>query len=152
MEGSVKHQIDIVADCGAKPEILASFRSHLITLNPKIAGDNGKFSEDGVEIGSAPETPENPILLHELLHAYHPLVMPMGVQNPDILLYYNRARDNQLYPVNEYLLTNQKEFFAVTASLYLWGHVSREPFARDKLKAQQPIYYAWLGRCFGVQK
>ena len=24
--------------------------------------------------------------------------------------------------------------------------------ARDKLKAAQPIYYAWLGRLFGVQK
>lgn len=152
IEGSVKHQIDIVADCGAKPEILAFFRSRLITLNPKIAGDDGRFDDDGVQIGSAPQTPEKPILLHELLHAYHALVMPMGVQNPDVLLYYDRARNFRLYPANEYLLTNQKEFFAVTGSLYLWGHVSREPFTRDKLKAQQPYYYAWLSRQFGVQK
>jgi hypothetical protein len=152
IDSSVKHQIDIVADCGAKPEILAFFRSRLITLDPKIFGDGGRFNENGVAISSSPESPEKPILLHEFLHAYHAQVMPMGVQNPDILLYYNRARNYQLYPANEYLLTNQKEFFAVTASLYLWGHVSREPFTRDKLKAQQPIYYAWLGRQFGVQK
>jgi hypothetical protein len=149
---SVKHQIDIVADCGAKEEILTFFRSHLITLDTNIFGDDGRFNDDGLAIGSSPESAEKPILLHELLHAYHAQVMPMGVQNPDVLLYYDRARNFALYPANEYLLTNQKEFFAVTASLYLWGHVSRVPFTRDKLKAQQPNYYAWLGRQFGVQK
>ncbi len=152
IEASVKHQIDIVADCGAKQEILTFFRRHLITLDPNIFGDDGRFNENGVAISSSPESAEKPILLHELLHAYHEQVMPMGEQNPDILLYYNRARSYQLYPLNEYLLTNQKEFFAVTASLYLWGHVSREPFTRENLKTRQPYYYAWLGRQFGVQK
>jgi hypothetical protein len=152
IEASVKHQLDIVADCGAAPQILTFFRARLIKLNPNIAEDNGRFSRNGVEVSAAPAAPEKPIFLHELLHAYHAMVMPMGNQNPDILLYYNRARNNQLYPANEYLLKNQNEFFAVTASLYLWGHVSREPFTRDRLKTQQPNYYVWLGQQFGVQK
>ena len=45
-----------------------------------------------------------------------------------------------------------QEFFAVTASLYLWGNVDRPPNTREKLKAAQPVYYAWLGQLFGVAK
>ena len=130
IESSVKHQIDIVADCGVKPEIQSFFRSHVITIDPGIAGEGGKFSNaGGVEIGSGPEAPEKPVLLHELLHAYHAQVMPMGVQNPDVLLYYNRAKANQLYPANEYLLANQKEFFAVRQAYTCGGmfRASRSP-------------------------
>ncbi len=76
----------------------------------------------------------------------------MGTRNQDILLYFNHAKDARLYPANEYLLRNQMEFFAVTASLYLWGHVSRVPFTRENLKNKQPYYYDWLGQLFGVRK
>ena len=96
--------------------------------------------------------PQKPIVLHELLHAFHAHRLPGGVYNPDVLLYYNRARNFQLYPANEYVLTNVREFFAVTASLYLWGNVDREPHTRETLKTRQPFYYAWLGQLFGVQK
>jgi len=51
-----------------------------------------------------------------------------------------------------YVLKNVQEFFAITASLYLWGNVDRPPATRDKLKAAQPVYYAWLGQLFGVAK
>jgi hypothetical protein len=44
------------------------------------------------------------------------------------------------------------EFFAVTASLYLWGNVDRPPNTRAVLRARQPVYYRWLGDEFGVQK
>jgi hypothetical protein len=56
--------------------------------------------------------------------------------------FYNRAKDDHLYPASEthsgnsvstYLLTNEREFFAVTASLYLWGNVDREPYNRERL-------------------
>jgi hypothetical protein len=96
--------------------------------------------------------PQRPIVLHELLHAFHNYVLPGGVNNPDVLLYYSRARNSQLYPANEYVLKNAKEFFAVTASLYLWGNVDREPHNRETLRERQPFYYQWLGRLFAVQK
>jgi hypothetical protein len=50
------------------------------------------------------------------------------------------------------MLTNECEFFAVTASLYLWGNVDREPYNRERLRVRQPCYYEWLGREFGIQK
>ena len=44
------------------------------------------------------------------------------------------------------------EFFAVTGSLYLSGHVDRPPGTREALRAAQPRYYAWLAQLFGVAK
>jgi hypothetical protein len=50
------------------------------------------------------------------------------------------------------MLKNVQEFFAVTASLYLWGNVDRPPHDRKTLRDKQPIYYQWLGDQFGVVK
>jgi len=49
------------------------------------------------------------------------------------------------------VLTNNREFFAVTASLYLWGYVARPPNNRETLRLKQPYYYDWLGKLFGVE-
>jgi hypothetical protein len=58
----------------------------------------------------------------------------------------------RLYKSGAYVTKDVQEYFAVTASLYLWGHVDRPPFTRDNLKGRQPDYYAWLGQLFGVEK
>ena len=92
---------------------------------------------------------QRPVMLHEFLHAYHGKLMPQGFQNRDVLLYYDRARTAQLYPANEYLLSNHREFFAMTASVFLYGRAAREPFTRSNLKQKQPIYYEYLVRLFG---
>jgi hypothetical protein len=163
IEGSIKQQIDIVADCGAKPEILNFFRTQEIEVKTTAGDSGGHFStgSKGITVAAAVLPKEKPIVLHELLHAYHFYVLPNGTRNADVLLYYNRAKDGHFYPATEthngqrvptYLLTNEREFFAVTASLYLWGNVDREPYNRERLKALQPIYYEWLGRQLGVQK
>ena len=72
--------------------------------------------------------------------------------NTDVLRFYNRAKDDALYPEDSYVMKNVREFFAVTASLYLWGNVDRPPHNRATLREKQPIYYKWLGDLFGVQK
>jgi hypothetical protein len=69
-----------------------------------------------------------------------------------VLRFYGEARNSGLYPPRSYVLSNQLEFFAVTGSLYLWGHVDRPPATRENLRARQPGYYAWLGELFGVRK
>jgi hypothetical protein len=96
--------------------------------------------------------PQKPIVLHELLHAYHYYVIPGGFRNSDILTFYHRAVDNQLYRNDAEVLKNVQEYFAITASLYLWGHVARPPFTRENLQARQPLYYQWLAQFFDVQK
>jgi hypothetical protein len=150
---SLQHQLDIAADCGALPAIIDFFRSQRITLKAS-AGDSGKFNSNnpGVTINAAVQPAERPIVLHELLHAYHFRALPGGFANPDILRFYQVALDNNLYKAGAYVTKNVQEYFAVTASLYLWGNVDRPPFNRDNLKARQPDYYVWLGQLFGVVK
>jgi hypothetical protein len=150
---SLQHQLDIAADSGAKPAIIAFFQSQKITLKPG-AGDAGKFNSNqpGVTVNAAVQPPQKPIVLHELLHAFHFRVLPGGFDNPDIVRFYEAAVMGRLYKSGAYVTKDVQEYFAVTASLYLWGHVDRPPFTRDNLKARQPDYYAWLGQLFGVEK
>jgi hypothetical protein len=151
---SLRHQIDIVADCGAKPQILDFFKSQLIFVRPGAGDGGGRFDagSTGVSVDIAVDAPEKPVLLHELLHAYHYRVLPQGHDNPDILTFYQRALDGSFYPPDAYVLKNVQEFFAVTASLYLWGNVDRPPHDRRTLHDRQPVYYKWLGDQFGVVK
>lgn len=151
---SLKHQIDIVADCGAKSDIMTFFKSQPVTIKPGQGDGGGHFTtkEAGVTVDAAIVAPEKPVLLHELLHAYHFRVLPGALQNPDLVRFYGIAQQNELYPPDSYVLKNVQEFFAVTGSLYLWGNVDRPPFKRASLHDKQPVYYQWLGELFGVQK
>jgi hypothetical protein len=151
---SFVHQIDIVADCGAKPEQLQFFRSQTVFVKHAPSGGLGHFDSrhPGVTVADVVAEAQKPILLHELLHAYHFRVMADGYRNAEILTFFGRAQGSEAYPKDAYVLKNVQEFFAVTASLYLWGNVDRPPHTRDKLKAAQPVYYAWLGQQFGVVK
>lgn len=154
IEASLKHQIDIVADCGAKPAILDFFKSQVIFVRPGQGDGGGHFAagSTGVSVDVAVDAPEKPVVLHELLHAYHYRVLPQGHDNPDLLKFYDRAREGDFYPPDSYVLKNVQEFFAVTASLYLWGNVDRPPHDRATLREKQAFYYKWLGDLFGVEK
>jgi hypothetical protein len=92
---------------------------------------------------------QKPVMLHELLHAYHANIMPKGFKNPAVLLHYNIAKTKKLYPDDAYLMTNEKEFFAVTASIFLYGKAGGEPGTRAKLREKQPDYYKYLVWLFG---
>lgn len=154
IESSLKHQIDIVADCGVSPAILTFFKSQEIEVKPGQGDGGGHFNANskGVTIDASVDAPEKPVVLHELLHAYHFRVLPGAIQNPDLLRFYNNAKQGELYPPDSYVLKNVQEFFAVTGSLYLWGNVDRPPHTRDNLREKQPVYYTWLGQLFGVKK
>jgi hypothetical protein len=149
---SLKKQIDIVADCGVRPEIMAFWRSQKISLKFGSEDGGGRARPSGIEIDATPQPPEKPIVLHELLHALHGRYLPNGGNNADVERFYDGAVETQAYPRGEYVLKNKAEFFAVTASLYLWGYVARAPHDRATLRAKQPVYYAWLGDLFGVKK
>lgn len=154
IESSLKHQIDITADCGASAATMAFFRSQEIFVVPGQGDGGGHFSagSKGVSVDPVVDAPEKPVVLHELLHAYHYRVLPNAFENADVLRFYGRAKEDALYPEDSYVLKNVREFFAVTASLYLWGNVDRPPHTRANLQEKQPVYYKWLGDLFGVQK
>lgn len=93
---------------------------------------------------------KDPVLLHEFLHAYHARLLPMGFDNIGIKAFYAQAKSKNLLPKKAYALANQKEFFAVTASIFLAGKdAAHEPFTRDALKEKMPDYYKFLVGMFG---
>lgn len=66
--------------------------------------------------------------------------------------FYRIALRGNLYPQARYMMSNRREYFAVSGSLYLWGMIARPPYRREYLRARQPVYYAWLGELFGVSR
>jgi len=93
---------------------------------------------------------EDPVLLHEFLHAYHAKLMPQGFDNLGIRAYHADAMSKQVFGKEEYAMKNHKEFFAVTASIFLAGKESmHEPKTRAQLKEKLPKYYKYLVELFG---
>lgn len=93
---------------------------------------------------------EDPVILHELLHAYHAKLMPQGFDNLGIRAYFADAVSKNVFGKEEYALRNHHEFFAVTASIFLAGKESiHEPHTRANLKEKLPKYYKYLVELFG---
>ena len=89
---------------------------------------------------------ERPVLLHELLHAYHDHILGFG--SPATLSFFKEATEKHLYPADQYLMTNEKEFFAVTASVILFGRDGS--IDRAQIKKAQPDYYKYIVWMFGI--
>jgi hypothetical protein len=85
---------------------------------------------------------ERPVLLHELLHAYHDHILPGGFDNQAALSWFKQTTDKKLYPADQYQMTNEREFFAVTASVFLFGRDLT--LVRADIKEKQPDYYKYL--------
>jgi hypothetical protein len=70
-----------------------------------------------------------------------------------VLQFYHRARDTAgMYPAGSYMLSNVKEYFAMTSSVFLYGLAAGEPYSRATLKSKQPLYFAWLEKQFPVPR
>lgn len=170
----LRHQIDIVEGVGLSQRVLKFFHTvpivadELASLSsPKDHPDAlaaacyvGWAHPDAVDVaadtgrGVVMVRPiridaQRPLVLHELLHAYHANILPQGFKNPAVLFHYDLAKSKDLYPAAAYLLTNEKEFFAVTASVFLYGKDGTEPFTRSNLKQRQPDYFNYLVWLFG---
>ena len=93
---------------------------------------------------------EDPVILHELLHAYHNKLMGSGFENLGIRAMYAQAVSKNAFGKEEYVMTNPHEFFAVTASVFLAGKGTlSEPHTRAQLKEKMPKYYKFLVELFG---
>ena len=94
---------------------------------------------------------DDPILLHEFLHAYHNRMMSMGFDNLGVKAFYAEAKAKDVFGDKKaYTMFNPQEFFAVTASIFLAGKESlHEPKTREKLREKMPEYYKYLVGVFG---
>lgn len=94
---------------------------------------------------------EQPLLvLHELAHAYHFLVL--GERHPGIAAAYKQAVERGLYEEVEhvrggkrraYALVNEKEYFAELSEAY-FGKNDFYPFTRADLEKHDPVGYRLL--------
>jgi hypothetical protein len=93
---------------------------------------------------------EDPILVHEFLHAFHNRLLPNGYDNLGIKGYFAEAKSKNYFGKKSYTVMNDREFFAVTASIFLAGKESiHEPKTRAALKEKMPDYYKYLVGVFG---
>jgi hypothetical protein len=93
---------------------------------------------------------DDPVLLHEFMHAYHSRLLPNGYENKGVIGYYAEAKGKELFGKNVYATVDHREFFAVTASIFLSGKdATHEPNTRANLKEKMPDYYKYLVGLFG---
>lgn len=152
---SLEAQLDIVDAVGLPPAVLAALKATPIIVDPDLRGNPGIFAVRGgagaVYVQPIVFPANKPILLHELLHAYH--FGTLGLWRPEIVQTYQRTRDSNLFPpqfTSSHFLENGKEFFAVTGTLYLFGDIQQPPFTCNALAKLDPDYLAFLAAQFGA--
>jgi len=153
MQATLERQIEIVEQSGVPAATLDFFRSIPVVMVPRLeTGFGHAEAKDGrqiVELKAAMLPEDRPILLHELLHAYH------GVKlgpTPMIRDSYQQAVQKGFYKqyAKAHFLENPREFFAVIGSIFLYGKTIDQPPFDCKLPARyQPQFIAFLTEQFG---
>ena len=148
---SVRDQLTLADTVRLDPAKKAFLRSIPIVI---LAASEGRprFADSVVQLPAQVYDKVRPILLHELLHAYHSRRLPDGVGNASILSMFEQARTSGKFPADSYMLSNVAEYFAMMSSVFLHGSAARDPFARDSIRLKQPDMYAWLVREFGRRR
>ena len=143
----IKAQLDLVARTGGRPEIQAFMRTTPIIADPSIGPDPGVYVRGrGVVVRVRLLDPKKPMVLRQLLYAYLDQKLPGGFANPEVARFRQEAIARKAWPRTAAMLQNDADYFAFTATAYLTGAITREPYNRANLRKTQPYYYQWLGR------
>ena len=148
---SLAAQIALVERVKVSDQVMAYFRAQTITVDREM-GTHTRAGPRGIFFERRPVPPDNPVLLHELIHRWQLERMPGGKGNPDVLRFYQEARASGRYPAEAYMLSNPFEFFAMMASTVLHGRTARPPFLRANVRAKSPELYAFIVREFGFRE
>lgn len=147
---SLAAQIALVRALNVSDAARDFFASQVITVD-RQPGTETRAGPRGVFFARTPVPPENPVLLHELIHRWQLARMPGGQRNPDVLRFYAEEKASGHWPAQAYMLSNAFEFFAMMASVVLHGTAARPPFRRDNVRAKAPEVYAFVVREFGLR-
>lgn len=144
-------QLTIVESVGLPVEALDFFREIPIVVDPTLREMPGQYTGTGiVRVQPVPMAGNKPILLHELLHAYHQKIV--SLQNQDVIRAYQKEKQPGVFPANfqsAHFLENNREYFAVTASIFLFGDIQQPPFNCAIVAKNDPEYLAFLAGLFG---
>lgn len=154
MQPTLEHQMDIVEQSGVPPQTLEFFKTIPVVMVKDLDTGFGHAGRDAsqrqiVEIKAAKLPGDRPILLHELLHAYH------GVKlgpTPMILSSYRQAIASGVYKryAKAHFLDAPNEYFAVIGSIFLYGKtIDQPPFDCHLTAKYQPEFIEFLTQQFG---
>ena len=145
----LKTQIDIVEQAGLSPQILAFMRTIPITGTAPTELEPGRYVPgQGVFIRAKGLDDKRPTLLRQLLYAYEHQQLPGGFANPVAERLRTEAAAKHVWPKDATMLRSGADYFAFTASAYLYGTITSEPYTRADLTRTQPDAYQWLAGVF----
>ena len=147
LEASLRDQIDLVRSLPIRPDVADAFRQTPVRIDPGLR-EPGHYDATGLRLADRSVPADNPVLLHELLHGW--LSRSTAAEQKRIRRAFDAARASGRYPADAYMLSTPAEFFAMTASVVLWGRAARAPFSRDRVRADLPDYFDWLVGTFGL--
>jgi hypothetical protein len=144
---SLEAQVRIVTGARLRPDVLALFRERPIHLVPSL-GQPGVTGERGVTLEMTEQPVDNPVLLHEFVHFFQ-LSRLRGTPGNDVVsAAYERAKASGRWPAQSYMLSNVREFFAMTASVLLHGRAARPPSTAAAVREAMPEFARWIEQQF----
>lgn len=155
LRAALQVQIDIVHEVGLTEEMLKFFQSVplLLVREDTIArASPGLYAAERKAVlltTRMANLGRRPVLIHELLHAYHWQRLPNGVGNREVVALWERAKKLGVYTANSHMMQNPGEFFACAGTTYLYGSTAQEPFKRAKIAEGQPELFVYLQKLFG---
>jgi hypothetical protein len=147
-EAAMRSQFDMVRSVGVPPATLDFFRQIPIKFVEHFNGTPASYDDGKVEVSIAIiACSERPVLLHEYLHAFHHQRMKGGFQNQDVRMYYEQAKQKNLFRPDSHMMDNPTEYWACSATVYLNGS-GQEPSNRKRLE-RQPDFVEFIRAQFG---
>ena len=93
-------------------------------------------------------TPNGQPCFTGLMLAYQDQRLPGGVANREVDGFLRELTARHAWPKAALMLQSDQQFFALTATAYIDGAITREPYTRTDLKTTAPQYYQWLANLF----
>lgn len=154
---SILAQLKIIISVDLPPAMLAYFRTVPIVVDANYSAHSRALfhGSDGdghgeIKTGLMPLDPAKPVLLHEMMHAYDGKYWHNA--NPQVTAAYQQAVAQSLYPAQSHFMHNAGEFFAISSTVYLYGHIAQPPYDCRKLAEHQGQYVLFFEKLFGHHK
>lgn len=147
---AIKSQIDQVESDHLTPGVMAFLRTTPISADAtRGRGEPSSYRPGhGVSLRVRGLDPKRPALLFGLMLAYQDLRLPGGVANREVDGFLRQTVARHAWPKAALMLQDDRQFFALTATAYIDGAITREPYTRADLRNTAPQYYQWLANLF----
>jgi len=146
----IQAQLDLVARTAPRADVLGFMQTIPIIADPSPGTEPGRYMRGrGILVRVRLLDPKKPMVLRQLLYAYQDQRLPGGFANVDVARFRQAAISRKAWPQTAAMLQNDADYFAFTATAYLAGTITREPYNRANLRKTQPDYYQWLARVLG---